>query len=56
MGIFSFKTPAEPADRKTPVSTDATASGPVPPPAAEMTPPRVEPPRAIPLTQPPAPP
>ena len=27
MGIFSFKTPAEPADRKTPVSTDATASG-----------------------------
>ncbi len=52
MGIFSFNTPHEPADRKTPVSTDATASGPVPPPAAEMTPPRVEPPRA----QPPAPP
>ena len=31
MGIFSFNTPPEPADRKTPVSTDATASGPVPP-------------------------
>ena len=54
MSIFSFNTPPEPADRKTPVSTDATASGPVPPPAAEMTPPRVEPPRAIPPTLPPA--
>ena len=57
MGIFNFfnfSTPLEPADRKTPVSADATASGPVPPPAPEWTPPRVEPPRAIPPTQPPA--
>ena len=38
MGIFSFKKAHEPADRKTAVSTDATASGLVPPPAAEMTP------------------
>ena len=56
MGIFSFKKAHEPADGKTAVSTDATASGPVSPPPAEMTPPRVEPPRAIPPTQPPAPP
>ena len=48
MGIFSFKKAHEPADRKTAVSTDATASGLVPPPAAEMTPERVEPPRATP--------
>ena len=40
MGIFSFKKAHEPADRKTAVSTDATASGLVPPPAAEMTPER----------------
>ena len=56
MGIFNFNTPPEPADRKTSVSTDATASGPVPPPAADMTPPRAEPPHTIPPTQPPAPP
>ena len=55
LGIFSFKKAHEPADRKTAVSTDATASGLVPPPAAEMTPERVEPPRAIPPTQPSAP-
>ena len=55
MGIFSFKKAHEPADRKTAVSTDATASGLVPPPAAGMTPERVEPPRAIPPTQPSAP-
>ena len=54
MGIFNFNTPPEPADPKTPVSTDAVASEGVPPPAAEMTPPRVEPPPAIP--PPPAPP
>ena len=55
MGIFSFKKAHEPADRKTAVSTDATASGLVPPPAADMTPPRMEPPRAIAPMQPPAP-
>ena len=54
MGIFNFNTPPEPADPTTPVSTDAAASEGVPPPAAEMTPPRVEPPPAIP--PPPAPP
>ncbi len=54
MSIFNFNTPPEPADPKTPVSTDAAASEGVPPPAAEMTPPRVEPPPAIP--PPPAPP
>ncbi len=54
MGIFNFNTPPEPADPKTPVSTDAAASEEVPPPAAEMTPPRVEPPPAI--SPPPAPP
>ena len=54
MGIFNFNTPPEPADPKTPVASDAAASEGVPPPAAEMTPPRVEPPPAIP--PPPAPP
>ena len=48
MGIFNFNTPPEPAEPKTPVSTDATASDGVPPPVAAMTPPRVEPPPAIP--------
>ena len=55
MGIFNFNTPPEPADPTTPVSTDATASEPVPSPAAGMTPPRVEPPGMIP-PPPPAPP
>ena len=53
MGIFNFNTPPEPAEPKTPVSTDATASDGVPPPAAEMTPPRLEPPPAIPPPPPP---
>ena len=48
MGIFNFNTPPEPAEPKTPVSTDAAASATVRPPAAEMIPPRVEPPPAIP--------
>ncbi len=56
MSIFNFNAPPEPADPKTPVSSDAAASEAIPPPAAEMTPPRVEPPRAIPPTPPPAPP
>ena len=57
MGIFNFNTPAEPADhRKTPASPDAVASEAVPVPAVEMTPPPVEPPRAIMSTQPPDPP
>ncbi len=56
MSIFNFNAPPEPADPKTPVSSDAAASEAIPPPTAEMTPPRVEPPRAIPPTPPPAPP
>ena len=48
MGIFNFNTPPEPADPKTAVSPDAAASDGVPRPAAEMTPPRVEPPPATP--------
>ncbi len=54
MSIFNFNAPPEPADPKTPVSSDAAASEAIPPPAAEMTPPRVEPPRAIPPPAPPA--
>ena len=54
MGIFNFNSPPEPTEPKTPGSTDAAASAGVRPPAAEMTPPRVEPPLAIP--PPPAPP
>ena len=53
MGIFNFKTTPAPADRHAPVSTEATAAAPSP--AAEMTPARVEPPRAILPTEPPAP-
>ena len=56
MGIFNFNTPPEPDDPKTPVATDATASEAVLPPAADMTPPRVDPPGAILPTPPPAPP
>ena len=55
MGIFNLNTPPAPADRETPVSTDASASAAVPSPVAEMTPVRVEPPHAILPTQPPAP-
>ena len=55
MGIFSFNTPAEPADPETPTSTEAAASESVPPPV-EMTAPRVEPPEAIMPVQPPDPP
>jgi FeS assembly SUF system protein len=56
VGIFNFNSPPEPDTRKTPGSTDTTLSAPVQPPAAEMTPARVEPPRAILPSQPPAPP
>ena len=55
MGIFNFNTPAEPADPKSPVSTEAPAAEQVQPPSAEMTPQRVDPPAAIMPSQPPAP-
>jgi FeS assembly SUF system protein len=47
MGIFNLRTPPEPGDRKPSVSPVATASEPPPEPAVEMTPQRVDPPRAI---------
>ncbi len=53
MGIFNFNTQPEPAEPKTPDSTDAAASAAVRRPAVEMTPPRMEPPPTIP--PPPAP-
>jgi len=56
VGIFNFNTPPEPDNRKTGESADTDESRSVPPPASEMTPPRVEPARAILPTQPPAPP
>ena len=55
MGIFNLNTPPTPVDRKTPVSTETRTSDAVPSPATEMTPARVEPPRATLPTQPPAP-
>ena len=53
MGIFNFNRTPEPDESKPPVSTDATPSEPVT--ASQMTPPRVDPPRAILPTQPPEP-
>ncbi|HJN43929.1 MAG: iron-sulfur cluster assembly protein [Vicinamibacterales bacterium] len=55
MGIFNFNSSPETDDPKTPVSTEARASEPVPATAVEMTPPPVDPPRAILPTQPPVP-
>jgi FeS assembly SUF system protein len=55
VGIFNLNKSPETDDPKTPVSTEATVSKPVPTPAAEMTPPGPEPPRAILPTQSPAP-
>ena len=52
MGIFNFKTPPE-RDQPTPGTTDTPNPAPA---AAEMTPPRVEPPRAVLPNEPPAPP
>ena len=46
MSIFNLRTPSEPADQKTSASLAATASEPQPQSAAEMIPPRVDPPRA----------
>ena len=55
MGIFNLRTPPEHADPKPSVSPAATTSEPPPEPAAEMTPQRVDPPRAIMPSAPPDP-
>ena len=55
MGIFNLRTPPEPADRKPSVAPAATASEPPPEPTIEMTPQRVDPPRAIMPSEPTAP-
>ena len=55
MGIFNLRTPPESVDTKTSVSPPATPSESLPQATVEMTPPRVDPPRAIMPAQPPDP-